>query len=474
MAGGVPPDNTPDPFNFGDVSNQNLGSVVYSSTLTITGITFAEVSITNGAEFSIAGGAYTTTGIILDGQTLRLRITASSSYSTTVGTTVTVGTYSDVWNVTTRAADTTPNDYAFTNVTNAALSSIIYSDTVTVSGLSPNYTITATCSEAGDSTSTSNFVAVATYPTTPTSFGTTRSATTDSAGRLNVRTRLTTGSKFSTVFANNVYVGSDAAEYWSVTTKAAPDVNGSASPVDNRLVPVNSYQTSAQFSVSGLDPNTTYYAFAGIFENDCLIDAGTTSLTGSFGSGKAFTTSASGTAVMALYARASYNSNYSRIWKIYVRPIEAGSPNGYLCSWRILTATNLTTASGASIQTVSTPGAYTYPRFISYNGMSSGATFIVLGNLHNAYGGTSITDSSAIQVSTDGATFYNIGGTSRTLTSNSSGQLQFYIRAKAAPTANGVQYAWQARWRSLYQYDGEGIDFVLERNVEGTQYVTCA
>lgn len=103
----VPADTTPDTFNFVDVINANLSSLTTSNTVTVTGINAAvAVSATGGAEFSIQGGAWTTSGTITSGQTLSIRLTSSSSFSTGLGTTISVGTGSDLWSVTTRA----PND----------------------------------------------------------------------------------------------------------------------------------------------------------------------------------------------------------------------------------------------------------------------------------------------------------------------------------------------------------------------------
>jgi len=122
---GVPADTTPDAFNFTDQSNLNLNTLIYSNTVTISGINQAvSVSATNGAEFSINAGSYVTSGSISNGQTLRVRLTTSGSYSTSVSTTVTVGGTSDVWSITTRgqAQATTPSFPTATLQTNTSSS----------------------------------------------------------------------------------------------------------------------------------------------------------------------------------------------------------------------------------------------------------------------------------------------------------------------------------------------------------------
>src|SRR5210317_1465863 len=122
---GVPDDTNPDTFNFTNQSNLNLNTLIYSNTVTISGINQAvSVSATNGAQFSINGGSYVTSGSISNGQTLRVRLTSSGSYNTTVSTTVTVGGTSDAWSITTRAQAqaTTPSFPSATLQTNTSSS----------------------------------------------------------------------------------------------------------------------------------------------------------------------------------------------------------------------------------------------------------------------------------------------------------------------------------------------------------------
>jgi hypothetical protein len=123
---GEPADTTPSAFDFTNQSNLNLSTLTYSNTVTISGINQSvSVSATNGAQFSINGGGYTTSGSISNGQSLRVRLTSSGSYNTGVSTTVTVGGTSDVWLITTRtqAQATTPTFQGVTLQTNTSSSS---------------------------------------------------------------------------------------------------------------------------------------------------------------------------------------------------------------------------------------------------------------------------------------------------------------------------------------------------------------
>lgn len=100
-------DTTPNAFDFTpNVTNANPGTVTTSNSVTISGInTSTPVSATGGAQFRINGGSWGTSGNITNGQTLEVRLTASASFSAAVSTTVTVGSVTDSWSVTTRAAN---------------------------------------------------------------------------------------------------------------------------------------------------------------------------------------------------------------------------------------------------------------------------------------------------------------------------------------------------------------------------------
>lgn len=116
--------------------------LVTSNTVTVTGIGPDPVSVSitgqGSPEFSIAGGAWTTSGTITNGQTLQLRMTTSNASVTTLTATVTVGTFSDAWSTTTQVQDDTPNAFSFTDLTGQDLAATITSNTVTVTGIGPS------------------------------------------------------------------------------------------------------------------------------------------------------------------------------------------------------------------------------------------------------------------------------------------------------------------------------------------------
>ena len=103
-------DTTPDTFSFTDAANVEHSTLATASAITITGInTGTLVSVSGGgAEVSINGGIWTTSGTIMNGQTLAVRLTSSAAFATAINTAITVGSITDTWSVTTRAGNSCP------------------------------------------------------------------------------------------------------------------------------------------------------------------------------------------------------------------------------------------------------------------------------------------------------------------------------------------------------------------------------
>ena len=126
-------DFNPDAFSFTNATGIEPSTVTTSNTITPTGYTLATTwSVTNGGTASINGGAYASSGTISPGQTITVRGTSSSSYSTGVSFLVSIGTTQSTWTVNTRAQPTealyfTPGTYSFivpSFVTNASVISV--------------------------------------------------------------------------------------------------------------------------------------------------------------------------------------------------------------------------------------------------------------------------------------------------------------------------------------------------------------
>lgn len=103
----TPPDNTPDAFVFTEVANADLATEYISDPQTITGIDPGTAISVSGGAYRINGGAWTTdAGTIDAGQTLELRAISSNDPETPVTVSVTVGTVTVDWTITTKAGRT--------------------------------------------------------------------------------------------------------------------------------------------------------------------------------------------------------------------------------------------------------------------------------------------------------------------------------------------------------------------------------
>jgi MYXO-CTERM domain-containing protein len=129
-------DTTPQQFTFTDATNAALGTVTESNSVTIFGITLpAPISIVGG-EYSINTGMFTNApGTVTVGQQVVVRQTSSGTPATTTDTVLTVGGVSDTFSVTTIAADTTPDPFAFTPQVDVAFNAPITSNAVTITGI---------------------------------------------------------------------------------------------------------------------------------------------------------------------------------------------------------------------------------------------------------------------------------------------------------------------------------------------------
>lgn len=127
-------DTTPDAFSF-TAATGAPGALVVSNTITITGINAPAPVVAINGDVSVAGGAFTPgPTVITNGQTLAVRTTASATNGALVTATVSVGGVAAAFNVTT-VADTTPDAFSFTPVTNAVAGSTVTSNAVTITGI---------------------------------------------------------------------------------------------------------------------------------------------------------------------------------------------------------------------------------------------------------------------------------------------------------------------------------------------------
>ncbi|MFL0799630.1 MAG: hypothetical protein K6L80_04205 [Agarilytica sp.] len=122
--GGSNPDTTPDSFSFTAEAAVEPGEQVESASVTITGIDSAAAISISGGEYRVNGGSYTSgSGTVSNGQSVQVRLTASSEFSSDASLTLTIGGVSGTYTVTTLAQDITPASYEFAARSDVAPSS---------------------------------------------------------------------------------------------------------------------------------------------------------------------------------------------------------------------------------------------------------------------------------------------------------------------------------------------------------------
>ncbi|MBK8761428.1 MAG: putative Ig domain-containing protein [Sulfuritalea sp.] len=85
-------DTIPDAFAFTNATGQTINAVIESNAITVAGINAAAAISIVGGDYQINGGAWTTAaGTVSNGQTVKLRHTASGAIGTTISTTLTIG-----------------------------------------------------------------------------------------------------------------------------------------------------------------------------------------------------------------------------------------------------------------------------------------------------------------------------------------------------------------------------------------------
>lgn len=100
----APPDTTPDAFAFTDVTGAARSTLYTSNQITVAGINAAAAISVTGGEYQINGGAWTSSpGTVSNGNTVQVRGTSSSAYSTAVPVSLTIGGVSDTYTITTLA-----------------------------------------------------------------------------------------------------------------------------------------------------------------------------------------------------------------------------------------------------------------------------------------------------------------------------------------------------------------------------------
>jgi len=136
----LPADTTPDPFSFTDQTGVAVSTPVVSGPVTITGINGAAPVSVTGGEYSVGcSGLFTDApGSVGPAQTVCVRHLSAAGFLTATVTTLSVGGVTGTFSSTTAAPppDTTPEAFAFADRTGVALSAVVTSAPVTITGIS--------------------------------------------------------------------------------------------------------------------------------------------------------------------------------------------------------------------------------------------------------------------------------------------------------------------------------------------------
>lgn len=129
-------DTTPAGFNFTNLADIEPASILGSNLVTISGINKAvPVTVTGDASagVSIRGGGTVKSGTASVGDTLQIWMT-SGSHGQSKTATLQVGASSSSWTVTTRAEDATPDSFNFTNLSGQDGNKLVTSPAVRIGG----------------------------------------------------------------------------------------------------------------------------------------------------------------------------------------------------------------------------------------------------------------------------------------------------------------------------------------------------
>lgn len=129
-------DTTPDAFGFGTQSGVEINTSYQGNGIYVSGINTSTAISVSGGNYRVNGGGWTTgASTVVNGDFVEALVTSSGSYSTGATVTVTIGGVNGTFTATTRAANTTPAAFSWTNVAGAATSTVYTSNTITVSGI---------------------------------------------------------------------------------------------------------------------------------------------------------------------------------------------------------------------------------------------------------------------------------------------------------------------------------------------------
>lgn len=129
-------DIEPTPFVFAEEDNVALNAERTTNTVVISDINTDSVISVSGGEYAIDGGAFiSAASTIQAGQSVQVRQTSASTPETTTFATLTVGSYSELYGITTLPLESTPAPFTFVSQTGIAPNTVVVSNPITISGI---------------------------------------------------------------------------------------------------------------------------------------------------------------------------------------------------------------------------------------------------------------------------------------------------------------------------------------------------
>ena len=300
----VLPNGNPIPFSFAPVNNANINTEYTSSTITIYGLEpnySVQISSSGGtidAGTSSLSGTFASSKTVTTSSTGSLvvaaKLTTGFTYSQPYVVDVSIGKQKSVYVVTTKTADITPDQFTISPRNNANTSTEYTSSTVTVTGLSPLVSVQLSAGGGTIDAGTSSLSGT---------FASSKTVTTSASGTLVFAAKGTSSSEYSTSKRVTVMLGGVSADY--VITTSDPDIiPNSFTFTDITNAELNTVYNSNTVTVSGLTPYITVTVTS---IGGGTVDAGTSSLSGSYSGSKTVVTSGSGTLVVSVKNTSSKN-----------------------------------------------------------------------------------------------------------------------------------------------------------------------
>lgn len=134
-------DSSPDSVNFSVQTDIEPGTTATSNPVTLSGFEGNQPFTVSNGEAQINSGNWLTSGTINDGDTLKLRHTASSDFNTSTVTNMTVAgaAFAD-FSSATRERDITPDAMVFTSLSDQDTATVVTSNAVTADGFEGSLT----------------------------------------------------------------------------------------------------------------------------------------------------------------------------------------------------------------------------------------------------------------------------------------------------------------------------------------------